>query len=58
MCQFERMMELLGALKLHVQAGLVLQATQEFEIFSPENIATDILLKSHKNLLLFIRNEL
>lgn len=48
MCQFERVLELLGAQKLHVRAGLLLQACQEFEIFSPETRATDILLNSHK----------
>jgi len=48
MCQFERVLELLGAQKLHVRAGLLLQACQEFGIFSPETRATDILLNSHK----------
>jgi hypothetical protein len=47
-CQLERVLELLGAKKLHVRAGLLLQACQEFEIFSPETRATDILLNSHK----------
>jgi hypothetical protein len=35
-----------------------LQACQEFEIFSPETRATDILLNTHKNSLPFIRNVL
>ena len=48
MCQFERVLELLEAQKLHVQAGLLLQACQEFEIFSPETRVTDILLNTHK----------
>jgi hypothetical protein len=48
MCQFERVLELLGAQKLHICAGLLLQACQEFEIFSPESRATDILLNSPK----------
>ena len=48
MCQFERVLELLEAQKLHVQAGLLLQACQEFEIFSPETRVTDILLNNHK----------
>ena len=56
MCQFELMLELLGARKLHVRAGLLLQACQEFEIFSLETRATDIFLNSHKNSLPFIRN--
>jgi len=48
MCQFEGVLEMLGAQKLHVQARLLLQACQEFGIFSPETRATDILLNSHK----------
>lgn len=48
MCQFERVLELLGAQKLHIQAGLLLQACQEFGIFSPAARSTDILLKSQK----------
>lgn len=48
MCQFERVLELLGAQKLHIRAALLLQACQEFEIFSAAARATDILLSSHK----------
>jgi hypothetical protein len=48
LCQFERVLELLGAQKLRVRAGLLLQACQEFEIYSAETRATDILLDSHK----------
>jgi hypothetical protein len=48
MCQFERVLELLGAQKLHARAGLLLQACQEFGIFSPESRATDILFNSPK----------
>jgi hypothetical protein len=33
-----------------------LQACQVFEIFSPETLATDVLLNSHTNSLPFIRN--
>jgi hypothetical protein len=48
MCQFERVLELLGSQKLHAQAGLLLQACQEFEIFSPAARSKDILLNSHR----------
>lgn len=44
MCQFERVLELLGAQKLHIQAGLLLQACQEFEVFSPAARSTEPLL--------------
>jgi len=37
-----------GRLKLHVQGGLLLQACQEFGVFSPESHATDILLNGHQ----------
>lgn len=48
MCQFERVLELLGAQKMHILAGLLLQACQEFEIFSPAARSTDILLNLQK----------
>jgi hypothetical protein len=48
MCQFERVLELLGSQKLHAQAGLLLQACQEFEIISPASRSTDILLNSNR----------
>jgi hypothetical protein len=48
MSQFERVLELLGAEKLHVHAGLLLQACQEFEIFSPTTRAADILFNGHR----------
>jgi hypothetical protein len=51
MCQFERVLELLGALKLHIRAGLLLQACQEFEIFSPATRATDILFEQSQNII-------
>jgi hypothetical protein len=37
-----------GGSNLHVWAGLLLRVCQEFEIFSLETRATDILLNSHK----------
>ena len=37
-----------GGLKLHVWAGLLLQACQEFGVFSSETRATDILLNIHQ----------
>jgi hypothetical protein len=55
LCQFERVLELLGTQKLHARAGLLLQACQEFEIFSPKTRATDILLNSHKRLIALYR---
>jgi hypothetical protein len=35
---------------MHIQAGLLLQACQEFEIFSPAARSTDILLNSEATL--------
>lgn len=43
MCQFLRVLELLGSQKLHAQAGLLLQACQEYEIISPAARLQDIL---------------
>jgi hypothetical protein len=51
MYQFEHVLELLGVQNLYVRAWVVLQACQEFEIFSSETHVTDILLNSHKRII-------